>query len=90
MPKKKNRCESDRATVIISDIVCEAYRELCGGRFHTYGLDIFLRRGMLEWMRTYTVPAVTRTHKPMEPHKIKVDECIALLTNMMEAGQYGI
>lgn len=74
----------------LPDTSREAYSALRGGRFNTYGLDIFLRRGMLEWMLAIEKPAATYRTGTAGSAEANHSEIVAILTNMMEGGLYGV
>ena len=74
--------------VTIPEETEDAYQKLCIGGFYTYGLELFLRRGMLEWLMAFAEPAIKMPHKheSLESAEIRHNELITLMTNMMEAG----
>jgi hypothetical protein len=87
---KKNRCNAVLTKAAISDLACEAYYELRRRRTHAYGLDIFFKRGMLEWMLAIERPAAAYKCRYAETPKANRDELIAILTNMIEEGRHGV
>ena len=60
---KKNRCDTVLVNVSIPDSAREAYHDLIRSRIHTYGLDVFLKCGMLEWMLIIEKPSTERAFK---------------------------
>jgi len=74
----------------IPDLVCEAYSDLCRYRIRAYGLEIFLRRGMLEWILAIEKHPAAHIGGAIENSGATRDEFIAILTNIMEDGRYGV
>jgi len=73
------------------DTANDAYLELRKCRFGTLGLDLFLKRGMLEWMEALATPsAAMRWQKLPTSAEASHNELVSLLTNMMEVGRHGV
>jgi hypothetical protein len=90
MPPKKNFFDIVLTKTSVSDMACDAYCALRKCRMNAYGLDIFLKRGMLEWMLAIEEPvAATYRGGLVEDSGTSRNEIVAILVNIME-GRYGI
>jgi hypothetical protein len=78
--------------VIATDSACEAYYDLRNFKIQACGLDVFMKQGMLEWMKSLGKSSVAsvRVVASMENPNTKHDEIVALLANMMEAVLNGV
>jgi hypothetical protein len=53
------------------------------------GLNIFLERGMLEWMLFFENPKISYRSRPAMNSIGNRNEIVAILSNIMEDGRFG-
>ena len=92
MLPKKNRANEELAQSVMPVFDIEAYNALRIRGVYTIGLGIFLKLGMLEWMRAAEKPAMTGVYKTgvTESSCSGRDEIVIILANMMGGDVDGI